>query len=459
MPTTWRPPNDRDRLDAPLQHEPTRLGGVGVLGQCNHRPRHHLGGHPGDASGRVGQRSEVGTGVGGQLEGDQVGLGHDADQLAGIHHRHGADPVRDQQVGDLLEPHVRRHRDHRARHDIPDPHVGLLAAEGLLAAPTSSLASGALGLQGPGSTAGAGPSALRSRPGRRFHGIRVEPGEDPMHSLVQDLMTQVVTVEPTTPFKEVVARLVGHRVSAVSVVDDDRRVLSLVSEPTFSSRRSTRTPSTTSRWSGPSGAGPSARRRPRRWRATSWPSPSSPSRPTRQWPRQRGACAPPGSSGRRWSTRGPAGRHRQPRRPLIDKTLQDAGSKLDSVASDLLGVSGRAMLTALVAGSATPRCSRAGPGTAAQQAPSAAGGTARPLRRPPRPAAGRAGAPGTPGGRDRPARRPGRPRDGPRLLRPGTAWTPSSASASGPPSASSPRSGSTWACSRPPSALWTVVLL
>jgi len=51
-----------------------------------------------------------------------------------------------------------------------------------------------------------------------------------MHSLVQDLMTQVVTVEPTTPFKEVVARLVGHRVSAVSVVDDDRRVLSLVSE-------------------------------------------------------------------------------------------------------------------------------------------------------------------------------------------------------------------------------------
>jgi transposase len=34
----------------------------------------------------------------------------------------------------------------------------------------------------------------------------------------------------------------------------------------------------------------------------------------------------------------------------IDKTLQDAGSKLDSVASDLLGASGRAMLAALVAG-------------------------------------------------------------------------------------------------------------
>ena len=34
----------------------------------------------------------------------------------------------------------------------------------------------------------------------------------------------------------------------------------------------------------------------------------------------------------------------------IDKTLQDAGIKLDSVASDLLGASGRAMLAALVAG-------------------------------------------------------------------------------------------------------------
>jgi transposase len=39
----------------------------------------------------------------------------------------------------------------------------------------------------------------------------------------------------------------------------------------------------------------------------------------------------------------------------IDKTLQDAGIKLDSVASDLLGVSGRAMLTALVAGERDPK--------------------------------------------------------------------------------------------------------
>ena len=52
-----------------------------------------------------------------------------------------------------------------------------------------------------------------------------------MHSLVKDLMTTpVVTVEPTTPFKEIVARLAEHRVSAVPVVDDSRRVLGVVSE-------------------------------------------------------------------------------------------------------------------------------------------------------------------------------------------------------------------------------------
>ena len=39
----------------------------------------------------------------------------------------------------------------------------------------------------------------------------------------------------------------------------------------------------------------------------------------------------------------------------IEKTLEDAGIKLDSVASDLLGVSGRAMLNALVAGERDPQ--------------------------------------------------------------------------------------------------------
>ena len=39
----------------------------------------------------------------------------------------------------------------------------------------------------------------------------------------------------------------------------------------------------------------------------------------------------------------------------IHKTLEDAGIKLDSVASDVLGVSGRAMLAALVAGERNPQ--------------------------------------------------------------------------------------------------------
>lgn len=52
-----------------------------------------------------------------------------------------------------------------------------------------------------------------------------------MHSLVKDLMTtQVVTVGPATPFKEIVARLAEHRVSAAPVVDDAGRVLGVVSE-------------------------------------------------------------------------------------------------------------------------------------------------------------------------------------------------------------------------------------
>jgi CBS domain-containing protein len=52
-----------------------------------------------------------------------------------------------------------------------------------------------------------------------------------MQSLVKDLMTtQVVTVGPATPFKELVARLAEQRVSAVPVVDDAGQVLGVVSE-------------------------------------------------------------------------------------------------------------------------------------------------------------------------------------------------------------------------------------
>ena len=52
-----------------------------------------------------------------------------------------------------------------------------------------------------------------------------------MNSLVRDMMTtEVVTVERSTPFKEIVARLTGRRVSAVPVVDEGGRVLGVVSE-------------------------------------------------------------------------------------------------------------------------------------------------------------------------------------------------------------------------------------
>ena len=75
----------------------------------------------------------------------------------------------------------------------------------------------------------------------------------------------------------------------------------------------------------------------------------------------------------------------------IQKTLEDAGIKLDSVATYVLGASGRAMLSALVAGERDPGVlPRAGQGQVAGQAPPAAPGPAGPVRGPSRPA----GAPG-----------------------------------------------------------------
>jgi CBS domain-containing protein len=51
------------------------------------------------------------------------------------------------------------------------------------------------------------------------------------HSLVRDVMaTEVATVEPSTPFKEIAARLARHRVGVVPVLDPDRRVLGVVTE-------------------------------------------------------------------------------------------------------------------------------------------------------------------------------------------------------------------------------------
>jgi CBS domain-containing protein len=50
-------------------------------------------------------------------------------------------------------------------------------------------------------------------------------------SLVRDVMTtEVVTAEPSTPFKEIAARLAQHRISAVPVVDAARRVLGIITE-------------------------------------------------------------------------------------------------------------------------------------------------------------------------------------------------------------------------------------
>jgi hypothetical protein len=73
-----------------------------------------------------------------------------------------------------------------------------------------------------------------------------------MNSLVRDMMTtDVVTVEPSTPFREIV--------SAADRASSRRR--------TSRSSRSTRTPTWTSRWSGPGAVASSGGRRPGRWRS------------------------------------------------------------------------------------------------------------------------------------------------------------------------------------------------
>lgn len=45
-----------------------------------------------------------------------------------------------------------------------------------------------------------------------------------------------------------------------------------------------------------------------------------------------------------------------PDRPAAGEALEDASIKLSRVATDIMGVSGRAMLGALIEGDATPRC-------------------------------------------------------------------------------------------------------
>ena len=137
----------------------------------------------------------------------------------------------------------------------------------------------------------------------------------------------------------------------------------------------------------------------------------------------------------------------------IQKTLEDAGIKLDSVASDVLGVSGRAMLAALVAGERDPDVlAELAKGRLRRKLPALRQALRGPVLRPPR-AADRvvSGAHRPPRSRDRPARRtrrhPVRERTPARpvSLSPGpvTGSTPSPGSGNGPPRPSSPRSAPT----------------
>jgi CBS-domain-containing membrane protein len=128
-----------------------------------------------------------------------------------------------------------------------------------------------------------------------------------MHSLVKDLMTTpVVTVELTTPFKKIVARLAEHHISAVPVVDHDQRVLGVVSEADLLLKEELPEPDKEiPRWW-------TKRARLERERAA-----ASAARdlmtvavvsiaPRRRWLRRPGRCTPPESSGCPWSSGGAA---------------------------------------------------------------------------------------------------------------------------------------------------------
>jgi CBS domain len=126
-----------------------------------------------------------------------------------------------------------------------------------------------------------------------------------MRSLVKDLMTTpVVTVGPATPFKEIVARLAEHRVSAVPVVDDAGRVLGVVSEADLLLKEEHPDPDadlpliwTRRRRAEHDKAAAAVARDLMPWR---W----CPSPPMPPWPRRPGTCTAPESSGCPWSTSG-----------------------------------------------------------------------------------------------------------------------------------------------------------
>ncbi|MFE7339577.1 CBS domain-containing protein [Streptomyces griseus] len=70
------------------------------------------------------------------------------------------------------------------------------------------------------------------------------------HRTVFEVMThRVVTVSPATPFKEIVRLLAEHDISAVPVVDEDRRLLGVVSEADLL-RDTAELPDLEGRWAG-----------------------------------------------------------------------------------------------------------------------------------------------------------------------------------------------------------------
>ena len=88
------------------------------------------------------------------------------------------------------------------------------------------------------------------------------------------------------------------------------------------------------------------------------------------------------------------------RRKRLAKVLEDAGIKLACVASDTLGVSGRAMLEALVAGTTDPQVlAELARGQLRKQAAGAARGAGRPLWVPSRAAGWGDAGPHRPAGR------------------------------------------------------------
>lgn len=84
-----------------------------------------------------------------------------------------------------------------------------------------------------------------------------------MKSLVRDVMTtDVVTVEPWTPFKDIVTQLAEHRISATPVLDPEGDVLGVVTEADLLLKQEHADLELNAPWPGTGAAAWSARRPP-----------------------------------------------------------------------------------------------------------------------------------------------------------------------------------------------------